>query len=70
MKTKVLFLPTFLILTLKCIRGGGPLEPMILFSASPVKTRRDFCPLCFGNCLTVGYASFGEKKIISAAPSL
>ena len=29
------------LLTLKCIRGG-PLRPMILFFASPVKTRKDF----------------------------
>ena len=44
------------LLTLKCIRGG-PLGPMILFFASPAKTRKDFFR-------TIGYTSFGEKKMI------
>ena len=47
-------------LTLKCIRGSFGL--VILFFASPVKARKDCFPLFFDNCLTIGYASFGEKK--------
>ena len=35
---------------------------MISFFVCPVKTRKIF-PLFFGNCLTIGYASFGEKKV-------
>ena len=41
--------------------GGGPLGSMISFFAYPVKNVYRFFSLFFGNCVTVGYASFGEK---------
>ena len=43
-------------------KGGGPLGPMISFFVTPVKTRKDFFPLFFDNCPTIGYAFFDEKK--------
>ena len=43
--------------------GGDPLlGRMILFFASPVRTCEDFSALFNFNCLTVSYASFGDKK--------
>ena len=56
-----------LILTLKCMGVHlGSLGPMISIFASPVKTRKDFFPLFFLNCLIIGYESFGEGKFILA----
>ena len=44
-------------LTLKCIKGGGQLGPLISFFASPVKMR----------IFWFGYASFGQKNDIGRA---
>ena len=46
---------------------GGPLGPNISFFASPVRTRKDFLPLFFCNCLNISYATFGKKNDIASA---
>ena len=42
---------------------GGPLGPMILFFASPVKTRKDFLRSFLHNCLTIGCANFWWHRL-------
>ena len=44
---------------------GDPLGPKLSFFASPVNAYRFF--LLFFDCLTIGYASFGEKNDIGRA---